>query len=159
MCQQREGLPWEGSGAAGVFLRLRLPLPGLGFDRVVPRVANGGPSSDSMCADPNTPERLGVGASLRRFMPSGRPDTNHALVPSLLQDSTDGVERLGFFSRGEQELAHPLPCFLQGFRPAFLRSRFPVREGNIFLMSKIDRSFLCTGRHSPLLPMPGLRSG
>jgi len=56
-------------------------------------------------------------ASMQAFdVLCGRFDSNYVVVPSLLQDLTDGVERLSFFSWGEQELVHPLPCFVQGFQ-------------------------------------------
>jgi len=96
-------------------------------------LADGGSLPDPMRADLDTSERLGVDAGVRCSMPSGWPDTNHAFVPSLLQDSTDGVERLGLFSRGEQELADPLPRFLQGFQDRFFQGRDSRQGKKIYL--------------------------
>jgi len=69
-----------------------------------------------MCADPDTPERLGVDVGIRRSMPSGWSDSDHALVSALLQDPTDCFERLSLFSWDEQELVYFLPRFLQRFQ-------------------------------------------
>jgi len=68
-----------------------LLLPRLGPDCAVRRLANGGAKGDQVCSYPDTPERLGVNAGLRRPLPSGWFDRNHAAIPALLQDPTHHI--------------------------------------------------------------------
>jgi len=75
---------WQGSSEARVFLCLCLPIPRSRSNRVVHRLANGGPTTNSMRADLDTPERLGVNAGLRGSLTSSRFDSHHAFVPALL---------------------------------------------------------------------------
>jgi len=92
-----------------------LLLPRFGPDGAVRRLADGGAKGNQVCSYPDTPERLGVNAGLRRPLPSDRSDRHHAAIPAFLEDPAHDIQGLGLFPWCEQKFVQPLPCFVQGF--------------------------------------------